>query len=173
MTVFFVQPFYSGFNFAKIVAMSSYTLFLNGKKASKSIIRSMIESFNSTEIRTEKGGYLFKSLVKDKRFYLGVIPSFHQGERGYHYQLEMPSEEGVISGVLNPQGVFTLLMITKAEFTEEIQELYRKNYRALAQVLIENGLEHPGPIDEISVKLITDTGLFPGYPRSLEELLQQ
>jgi len=173
MIVFFCEPFYSGFNFVRIKVMSSYTLFLNGKKASKSLIRSMIEGFNSPEIRIEKGGYLFKSLIKDKRLYLGVIPSFHQGERGYHYQLEMPSEEGVISGVLNPQGVFTLLMITKAEFTEEIQELYRKNYRALAQVLLENGLELPGPLDDISVKLITDKGLYPGAPRSLEELLQQ
>lgn len=148
------------------------TFFLNGKKAGRSITRDMMNALNSPSIRTEKGGYLFKSLLLENQFYLGILPSFHQGDRTYHYQIEMPQGKGMISGVLNPEGIFTLLIIEKQEFSESLKEAYRKSYQALAEELLAAGLNPPGPLDDISCQLIKQLDLFPNAPGSLQDLLE-
>jgi hypothetical protein len=147
--------------------------YLNGKKASSSLIKAMIAGLNDKKIRTEKGGYLFKAASQGKKFFLSILPEFHMGERNYHYNIELPGDPVYfLTGSLNPEGVFSLLFVPRSkELTEKDKETYQKLYVDFAVNLLDRGLNGPGELDEVTPMLLQQSGLFaPEIPRSLKAI---
>lgn len=154
--------------------MSLLKININGRKAERSLIKSMIKGLNDKRIRTEKGGYLFKAACDESTLYLGILPEFNQGDRNYHYNIELPGNpEYVLTGSLNPEGVYSILFIPKEkELSPEAVEGYRSLYRSFAENLMERGLTKPGELNMVTTMLLQSSGLFPDGPGSLSELLE-
>jgi hypothetical protein len=150
--------------------------YLNGKKASSSLLKAMIAGLNDRKIRTEKGGYLFKAAAQGKKFFLSILPEFHMGERNYHYNIELPGDPVFfLTGSLNPEGVFSLLFVPRSkELTENDKETYKKLYVNFAVNLLDRGLKGPGDLDEVTPMLLQQSGLFgQSIPHSLKEIREQ
>ena len=135
----------------------------------------MIKGLNDNKIRTEKGGYLFKAAMDEKYFYLGIKPAFLEGQRSYHYHIELPRKlEYFLTGSVNPEGIFSILFIPRSpELTGKEQYIYTNLYRAFAHNLLERGLEKPGHLDDVTPQLLLSLGEWntQKIPRSLEEIL--
>jgi len=152
--------------------MKVLNIILNGKKASKKLQKTMIKGLNDKKIRTEKGGYLFKIALSSDDFYLGILPEFNQGDRNYHYYIELPGNpEYFLTGSINPEGMFTLFFIPgKKELSDEVKDQYRNLYRTAAEQLLYMGLEKPGELDTVTQMLLLSSELFNPAPESLERL---
>ncbi|MCK5199236.1 MAG: hypothetical protein KAR21_12835, partial [Spirochaetales bacterium] len=56
------------------------------------------------------GGFLLKVTVLADQIYIGIIPNFINGERTFHYDIEIGVEnEFTLIGAVNHQQIFTLL----------------------------------------------------------------
>jgi hypothetical protein len=145
---------------------------LNGQKAGRSLIKSMIKGLNDKKVRTEKGGYLFKASSDETTLSLGILPEFNQGDRNYHYNIELPENpEYFLTGSLNPDGVFSILFIPKEkELSSDSINAYRKIYKVLAENLLALGLNGPGELNMVTTMLVQSAGLFPDGPVSLSQI---
>jgi hypothetical protein len=145
---------------------------LNGQKAGRSLIKSMITGLNDKNIRTEKGGYLFKAAADEKTLFLGILPEFNQGERNYHYNIELPgSPEYFLTGSLNPEGIFSILFIpVEKELSSASVESYKYIYKILAENLLERGITPPGELNMVTTMILESSGLFPEGPVSLVQI---
>lgn len=147
---------------------------LNGQKAGRSLIKSMIKGLNDKKIRTEKGGYLFKACSNKTTLFLGILPEFNQGDRNYHYNIELPGDpEFFLTGSLNPEGVFSILFIpNEKKLSPDSIEAYRNIYRALAENLLAQGLDEPGELNMVTTMMVQSSCLFPEGPVSLSQIAQ-
>lgn len=152
--------------------MRALNIILNGKKASSSLVKNMITGLNDKRIRTEKGGYLFKLALDEKNLYIGILPEFYQGDRNYHYNINLPGNPACfLTGSLNPEGVFSILFIPKEkELSEDTKQEYRNIYRAAAWNLLNRGLDEPCELDFVTRQILQSAGLFDPPPASLKEL---
>lgn len=152
--------------------MKPLKIHLNGKRASRSLIKSMIDGFNSREIRTEKGGYLFKAAADESCLYLGVLPEFHMGERNYHYNIDLPGNpEILLSGSLTADGIYTILFIPKnSTLSEYEQKAYRQVYISFAKTMLSQGLKGKGELSMVTTMLLQSSGIMDPAPVSLQEL---
>lgn len=148
---------------------------LNGQKAGRSLTKSMIKGLNNKKIRTEKGGYLFKAASDETTLYLGILPEFNQGDRNYHYNIELPGNpDFFLTGSLNPDGVFTILFIPKEKkLSSSSIAAYRNIYLTFADNLLSLGLKEPGELDMVTKMLLQSSGLFPEGPVSLLQIREK
>jgi len=145
---------------------------LNGKTGKPSIARSFIEALNDERIITEKGGFLFKVLAAGNRLVLGVTPYFIDGGRTYHYDTQLPGEdEFTLIGSVTPSGTFEILFkpLSMNLSPEEIRQ-YSHTYVMFARFLLENGYAGQGRLDEVTISLLREAGLFHPAPRDLAGL---
>lgn len=142
---------------------------LNGEKAGRRLVKSMIKGLNDKAVRTAKGGFLFKASADEKTLYLGILPEFNQGERNYHYNINLPGDpEYFLTGSLNPEGVFSILFVPREkELSEESREAYRNLYKCFAETLLNLGLNRPGELNMVTTMLLESSAVLPDGPVSL------
>lgn len=140
--------------------------------AGRLLLKSMIKGLNDKKIRTEKGGYLFKASVSESTLFLAILPEFNQGDRNYHYNIELPDDpEFFLTGSLNPEGEFSILFIPKEkELSSSSITAYRNIYLAFAENLLALGLKEPGKLNMVTTMILQSSGLFPEGPVSLSQL---
>jgi hypothetical protein len=145
---------------------------LNGKRGKAKIAKPFIHALNTPAILTEKAGFLFKATVCGDLLVLGVTPYFIEGQRTWHYDMVMPAEnEFTLLGAINADGHFTILFTPISdELTTFEQIAYGDNYIQFAQFLLASGLESEGPLDAITIQLLTEANVFHTPPTSLAEL---
>lgn len=138
-------------------------------------MKSMIKGLNDKKIRTEKGGYLFKASLSESTLFLGILPEFNQGDRNYHYNIELPDNpEFFLTGSLNPDGEFSILFIPKEkELSSSSINAYRTIYLAFAENLLALGLKEPGSLNMVTTMLLQSSGLFPEGPVSLCQIIEK
>ncbi len=142
---------------------------LNGKTGKPKIAKPFIRALNTPAILIEKAGFLFKATVDGDHLILGVTPYFIEGARTWHYDLVMPVEnEFTLIGSVNADGHFSIFFKpTSDELTPAQKTNYADNYIRFARFLHASGLRSEGPLDEITIQLLTEANLFAPIPESI------
>ena len=119
------------------------------------------------------GGILLKAGVSDSTLYLGILPNYHEGERGYHHDIHLPIEnEFTLIGGITAQRELTILFKCTDVIDEKRIE-YRRAYRALARAIDQCDGGEPVSLDWITVKLIEEQQVFQKIPEHLADIIQE
>ena len=120
---------------------------------------------------TAAGGILLKAGVSDNTFYLGILPNYHERERGYHHDIHLPVENEftLIGGITAKRELTILFKCTDVNDEKRIE--YRRVYRALARVVDQCAGNDTVTLDWITVKLIEEQQLFPEIPEHLADII--
>ena len=147
-------------------------IYINNKKANLNTIKAMIEAISNKTILTEKGGFLLKVTVLADQIYIGIIPNFINGERTYHYDIEIGVEnEFTLIGAINNQQIFTLLFKPiNPILSGKAKELYYTAYKEFADFLFTNGYKNIGELDWITQKILTESEVCSNNIKTLKEL---
>ena len=150
-------------------------IYINNKKADCNTIKAMIEAISNKTILTEKGGFLLKVTVLTDYIYIGIIPNFINGERTYHYDIEIGIEnEFTLIGAINHQQIFTLLFKPiNPILTSKAKEQYYTVYREFADFLFTNGYNNTGELDWITQKILTESEVCSNSVKTLKELIHE
>lgn len=137
---------------------------LNGKKSNDNELEIMVKALSDPNIIAEKGGFLFKSRLSNKNLSLGVIPSFLNGQRQYHYNIEMNTDSLTLVGSINPNMSITIMFkidkkYSAEDFIVQHAEEYRQQYAVLASFLTDFSFPASVILDDISVQLINKLGI--------------
>jgi hypothetical protein len=148
---------------------------LNGEAGKPSLAASFIRALNDAALITEKGGFIFKALIDSRRLVLGVTPCFIDGRRTYHFDTKLPGEdEFTLIGSVTPGGVFEILFKPASlEISTDSARKYADSYIMLARFLLENGYSGMGKLDQVTVGMLHEAGLFCPAPESLFELASE
>lgn len=140
------------------------TIKLNGEVASSQDLTLLAKALSTPTIVREKGGYLFKSRMDPQAFHFGILPNFLNGQRTYHYDIDIGPSEFNLIGSINASG--SLTAVFKPARTKSGHVLleansgeYRRQYGELARFLIECGLPSSFPLDSISTDVLRETQL--------------
>lgn len=141
-----------------------HTIILNGEAVSPKDISLLAEAVSTPNTVAEKGGYLFKSRADEQAFHLGILPNFLNGQRTYHYDIDITPSEFNLIGSINVNGSVTAVFkldqaklghpLSQADRTE-----YRKQYAQLARFLIGCGLSPSVALDSISTDTLQEAQL--------------
>ena len=140
------------------------SIMLNGKAASAKDLALLAKALSTPAIVTEKGGYLFKSRADRQSFHFGILPSFLNGQRTYHYDIDIGPGEFNLIGSINANGSLTAVFkLDHAKIGHPLPEAdieeFRRQYAQLARFLIECGLPSSFPLDSISTEVLREAQL--------------
>lgn len=147
-------------------------IYINSKKANRNKIKALIEAISNKTILTEKGGFLLKVTVLADQIYIGIIPNYINGERTFHYDIEIGVEnEFTLIGAVNHQQVFTLLFKpVNPILPDKAKEQYYTAYKKFADFLFSNGYNNIGELDWITQKILTESNVSNNSIKTLKEL---
>lgn len=139
----------------------------NGIKGGFDVAKPWISALNNEALVLEKAGFLFKAGVQGDRLLLAVEPCLIQGERCYHFNMNLAHEDSyTLIGSVNAKGAFTIL------FRPESRELnagqcarYRQVIGAVAGLLLGGGYTGEGLLDEVTQSLLEAVGFEPAPDR--------
>ncbi len=137
---------------------------LNGEAVSAKDLAFLAKAMSTPDIVKEKGGYLFKSRVDGQTFHFGIMPNFLNGQRTYHYDIDIGPSEFNLIGSINANGSLTAVFkLDRAKIGHPIpvadREEYRRQYAQLARFLIECGLPSSFPLDYITTEVLREAQL--------------
>lgn len=143
--------------------MAIEEVIFNGIKGGDSVAKPWISALNDEALVLEKAGFLFKAGVHGDRLLLAVEPCLIQGERCYHFNMNLAHEDSyTLIGAVNAKGEFTIL------FRPESRELnagqcarYRQVIAAVAELLLGGGYVGEGLLDEVTQSLLRTVGFDP------------
>ncbi len=122
---------------------------------------------------TAAGGILLKAGLSENTFYMGILPNYHEGERGYHHDIHLPVEnEFTLIGGITAQRELTILFKC-TDVTDEKRIEYRRVYRALARIVDQCDGGETVSLDWITVKLIEEQCVFQEIPKKLGDIFQE
>lgn len=117
------------------------------------------------------GGILFKAGVSGSTFCLGILPNYHEGERGYHYNIHLPVEnEFTLIGGITAQRELTILFIC-TDVDDEKRVEYRRAYRVLARIIDQCAGYNTVTLDWATVDHIEEQQLFNKIPKNLADII--
>jgi len=152
---------------------------LNKQKKKPGELKSIIAALSDRDMLVEKSGYLFNSSINGNCLCLGILPYFIDGERTYHYDIELPEiGKCILLGFINSNEALTLLFKPEKNtytdsFLPGMAELFRDNYVRLARFLIENGFPADFQLDLVTKCLFDETKMFKDIPATVKELAMQ
>jgi len=137
---------------------------VNGKTTSPPAFKKIIAAMSNEQILREKGGYLFMVLIRGGCCYLGIKPYQINGERTHHYELDMPQDEQLLTGFINPNRSLTLLFKTTPEkckngFTTDEKADFRESFIQFARFLLKNGFPADFEVDSITQDLLVEADI--------------
>lgn len=141
-----------------------HAIMLNGAAASEKDRVLLAKALSTPGRVTESGGYLFKCRMDREAFHLGIVPNFLNGQRTYHYDIDIGLSEFNLIGAINANGSLTVVFKPDQAkvgqpFSEADVEAYRRQYRSLARFLVECGLPPSFPLDAITSEVLQEAGL--------------
>ena len=146
---------------------------LNGKTVKQEEFYRKFTAVLRPEKLTAFGGILFKAGLSGNTFFLGILPNFHEGERGYHHDIHLPEEnEFTLVGGITAQRELTILFKC-TEMTDEKRKEYRRVYRVLAGIVDQCDGDDTVSLDWITVKLIEEQRVFQEIPKNLADIFQE
>ncbi|MCF7849933.1 MAG: hypothetical protein K9M45_13860 [Kiritimatiellales bacterium] len=135
----------------------------NGESEGRFDAAAWIAALNDPRIVTEKSGFLFKASLDGDHLRLAVAPCLINGERSYHYNMQMEGEDAfTLIGAINAQGIFTILF--KAESRElSVKQIarYVDTFRRFAAFMRNAGYAGEGRLDEVTQAVLKRLGLSP------------
>ena len=150
-------------------------IIINGKASNPSATKKIISAISDSNILQKKGGYLFMMSISGDCCNLGIQPYQIDGERKYHYEIEMPEDAFMLTGFINSNRSLTLLFkLTpekyKAGLSQEEKNAYREVFIKFARFLLEHGFPEDFEIDLVTNSLLTSAGIIDNGPQTVEEL---
>ena len=148
------------------------TVVLNGTEQSNDELLRVVGALCDPIVLRRRGGFLFKSWTEGKTLYLGIIPAFTNGERGYHYSISLAGEDAfILVGTIDVQGAFTILFKPREPDIQPIaRRVYADAYVSLARVLLQFGYSGRGELDQVTRSLLESARLFTTDPEDLAAL---
>jgi hypothetical protein len=120
---------------------------------------------------TATGGILFKAGISDSTLYLGILPNYHEGERGYHYNIHLQVEnEFTLIGGITAKRELTLLFIC-TDVDDEKRVEYRRGYRALARIIDQCAGNNSVTLDWSTIDHIEELQVFSKIPENLADII--
>lgn len=152
---------------------------LNKAKKSPRELKSIIPALSNRDILIEKSGYLFNSSISGNCLCIGILPYFIEGQRTYHYDIELP-EQGkcVLRGFINSNATVALLFEPDSDtydgaFLPGVADIFRDNYVRLARFLLENGFSEDFEFDFGTKSIFEETKMFADIPATMKKLALQ
>ena len=160
-----------------IVPSSGLTrILLNEKEKSAKDLKTVITTLSDHDMLIIKSGYLFNSSISDNCLCLGLLPYFIDGQRTYHYDIDL-SVKGkcILFGFINPNETISLLFKPRKDtyngtFLPGIADIFSDNYIRFARFLVENGFSGSFELDFSTKNLLEETKLFEDTPSTVKEL---
>jgi hypothetical protein len=137
---------------------------LNGHAPDPAAFALLKEALSTPAIIAEKGGYLFKSRVDGQTFHFGIQPNFLNGQRTYHYDIDIGPSVYNLIGSINANGTLTAAFkLDRAKIGHPLPETdkreYRRQYAELARFLVECGWPASFPLDAVSTEVLRQAEL--------------
>ena len=150
------------------------TVILNEKPASSEELKKIVTALCDKKIIVEKGGFLFSSCIRGNTLYIGILPYFTNGERNYHYNIELPEDKSILTGFINSNAsleIFFKLTIEeqKKKLTSDQIFRFRENYIKLCRFFLENGFSGSFKFSPIAIAPLVELGIFPEAPDTVEK----
>jgi len=137
----------------------------------ETLLRTLMSAFNP-QVLVANGGYLFKASLDGTVFHLGIVPTLHEGERGYHFNIHLKQEDVfTLIGNITPKRELTILFRNPA-MKEEDNSIYQRVYAQLARLFLNASPDKPFTLDWITTHLMEEKRIFPQLPQTLEELAE-
>ena len=150
-------------------------IIINGASITPPEIKKIISAMSDTNILQQKGGYLFMVSINNNCCTLGIQPYQIDGERKYHYELEMPEDDFMLTGFINSNRSLTLLFTLTPEkykegLSKEEKRSFRKVFIKFALLLLE--YEFPGSfeIDIVTQSLLISADIVNKEPLTVKDL---
>jgi len=148
---------------------------LNDEEKSEESLGAIIPVLSNRDILIEKGGYIFNSSISDNCLCLSIRPCFIDGQRMYHYEIELPVKgECVLFGFITSNG---LALLFKPEsntyergFLPGMAAIFRDNYVRLARFLVEHGFSRHFALEFTTISTLEEVRLFAEIPATVNEL---
>ncbi|NQT59460.1 MAG: hypothetical protein HQ557_10820 [Bacteroidetes bacterium] len=148
-------------------------LVLNRKPITPGDLQERLTAIFSPGSLTVTGGILLKAGLSDNTFFLGILPNYNAGERGYHYDIHLPVEnEFTLIGGITAQRELTILFKC-TDVNDEKRVEYRRAYRVLARVINQCSGNDAVTLDWITVKLIEEQQVFSKIPENLVDIIRE
>jgi len=152
-----------------------YSMYLNRELLNSKEVKKIFKSIQNKKVLKSKGGFLFKSSIKEGEFHLGILPMIIEGERSRHYDIKLGFEDHfVFSGFFNVDGTIGFLFIPpalKEDLTESFKEHIKRNYKNTAGILLDHGLSKEMKLDWITQQMLTELGNFDTIPQCLKDFI--
>lgn len=150
---------------------------LNGNTTSQAELKNVFSALYDTAILAEKGGYIFKSLIKEDHLYLGILPYFINGQRALHHDIELPEDPFTLIGFINSNSSLGLIFKISKEkldqgLSHEEVHSYREQYIRIARFFLEYNFPKDFEIDIMTQQVLIDLKILPVVPANLGELAE-
>lgn len=152
------------------------SIFLDNKAVSSKEFSRIIVSIQKSSVLKQRGGFLFQSCLKETDLYIGIVPSFMEGERGHHYDIKLDySDDYKFSGNFNADGTLGMVFIPKVEkenIGKEFKTKIKEAFITTLQIFAEHGLSTTMKLDWVTKRIIEEVQLFEPIPDTLGDILQ-
>ena len=150
-------------------------IIINGAKSSPKETEKIILAMSNDNILQEKGGYLFIVSISGDCCTLGIQPYHINGERKYHYEIEMPEDEFMLTGFINSNRSLTLLFkVTPEKYKQglstEEKASFSEVFIRFARFLMEYSFPENFEIDLVTKSLLVSAGIVEKEPLTIKEL---
>ena len=150
-------------------------IIINGAQTNQRETKKIISAISNNNILQKKGGYLFMIAINGECCTLGIQPYQIDGERKYHYEIEMPEDAFMLTGFINTNRSLTLLFkLTpekyKAGLSAEEKNSYREVFIRFARFLLEYSFPADFEIDLVTNSLLTSAGIIDKEPLTIKDL---
>lgn len=154
---------------------SKYKISFNGNLIDNKGFRKVLKSIQNSKILTDKGGFLFRSSITEKNYYIGLIPNFINGERSHHYDIVLDCEDRYrLTGFFNADKTLNILF-TPPEDKKLITELFKRelkdSYKKTAAIFMFYGIAGEIELDWITKKILTELNMCSSVPDNLSGIL--
>ncbi len=150
-------------------------IIINGKATEARQLKKIMSAIGNDKILIEKGGYIFMVLINENCCNLGIQPYQINGERKFHYELNMPEDNRLMTGFINTNHSVTLLIKATAELcdnglSQDQKEYFYEAYVKFARFLMAYGFPSHFEIDMLTGSLLKETGIMNNVPLNIKEL---
>ena len=150
-------------------------IIVNGTSTSPREIKKIISAISDDNTLQKKGGYLFMVSISGDCCTLGIQPYQIGGERKYHYEMEMPKDDFMLTGFVNTNRSLTLLFkLTPEKYKQGLSVEEKKSFREVfirfARFLLEYKFPENFEIDVVTNSLLVSAGIVDKEPLTVKEL---
>jgi hypothetical protein len=108
--------------------------------------------------------------------HFGVLPCFLNGERGYHYNIDIGQSKFNLIGFFNANGTATILFRldrdeTGRPLSDGDRMEFRNQYASLAAFLLQHGFPADFRLDETTTSVLTEYLIMENRPCTLRDIV--